>query len=228
MTMMLAGLWSSGFAGVVQRTQNFDADPSWEGSANQSAPQMFGFSAATNNAGGTAVGEMGGTNERSPKAWYADGSIGTIDLSVDNLSATFNIMIDGNSNSGLGYFNETTYAGAGDIRDGISFGFRFDDLNFYGLAGGGSATGAIAAFSAGTPVVVVMTYTAATQLCSWTVDGGTPVTATVDLSSLVVDHFGMVTHGDSSGHDNNMWFDDINYTVETPPVNQSSTWILFE
>ena len=213
LTMLLVGLMTPAFAGVQQKGQDFSSNPGWTGTGNTLSPHNFGYSLSTRNAGGAVAGEMGGYNERSPKATYADTNVGTIDLANDNLSLTFKVMIDGNGNSGLGYFNAADYASAGDIRGGTILGFRFDDRSIYGLAGGGSATDAIAELDSGVAATIIITYTAATQECSWQVNSDTPVTATQDLSAASIDSLGMMTHGDSSGAGNNLWFDDINYTV---------------
>ena len=222
LTMLLVGVWASGFAGVVQRTQNFDAFPGWEGVGNGTPPQSFGFSGDTNNAGGAGAGEIGGYNERSPVAWYADNAIGTINLATDNLSMTFNCMITNNGNPSFGYFNAESFTG--DMRNATFFGFRIDDVNIYPIANG-SQGGAFAVLEAGTPATVTMTYTAATQTCSWQFNEETPVEVVVDLSSSVMDHLGMTSFGDSGGAGNNFWVDDLEYSVgdDAPDPNATPT-----
>ena len=102
----------AGFAPALteQRTENFDTDPGWEGVANRDAPQNFGYSTDTNNAGGAALGEAGGYAERATKAWYAD-DIGVIDISDTALNASGKMAITAGDagNYFVGYFNDSNY-----------------------------------------------------------------------------------------------------------------------
>ena len=206
--LVLAG---SVMAAPSQRSEDFsETHWWWSGSGNTTAPQNFGISASTNNAGGAAAGEAGGWIERSPVAYFADGQIGTLDLATDDLSVSAKVMIDGNGNPGLGYFNAADYLGDGEPQKLVIFGFRVDDTDVYALANGFNAQ--VGALAAGTPSTIVMTYTAATGACSWTLDGGTPLELTQTLTGTI-DQFGIIPLGWSSGAGVNFWIDDLDYTV---------------
>ena len=109
--IVTAAILACAFAGATlaeQRTENFDADPQWEGVNNRIIParrlrvtQRFGYSPT--NYAGSAGGEMGGKVTRaSEPAFYAD-HIGHMTLD-DRLSASGSFSITSTTAGGGVFF----------------------------------------------------------------------------------------------------------------------------
>jgi len=215
LTMMFVSVLTVGFA-TQQKTIDGSTDPGtelfWVGLGNKTAPNNFGYSATTNNAGG-AVGEIGGYQERSPIADYSDTHIGTLTPATDNLTVNFKFFATG-GNPSFGYFNAANWAAspADDpykMASQLVISLDGPDVYFWG-EGGRNAVGTVARDQANTGV---LTYTASTHVVSFTINGGTPLTATINLSGDVYDRFGIRNLGQSSGNSCSFWVDDLSYTI---------------
>jgi hypothetical protein len=113
-------------AGVV--TDNFDADPGWTGTGNQSNGNNYGFSASTSFAGG-ALGEIGGTFSRTNPHRYFDSTLGGTfgTLSLDQaLSITGRVIvrnpINYNNNIIFGFFDSAD-------PDNTALGFQISEAS---------------------------------------------------------------------------------------------------
>ncbi|MFO1020813.1 MAG: hypothetical protein U0903_08975 [Planctomycetales bacterium] len=116
---------------LIQRRENFTADPKWEGFRNgllvpgkfPHIKQDFGYS-ATNYAGGKSPGEIGGTIQRAIQpAWYAR-VIKPLTLN-DSFSASGTFAarhVEGGSGAMIGWFHESSRG----WRTPNSVGFRID------------------------------------------------------------------------------------------------------
>ncbi|MEZ6193612.1 MAG: PEP-CTERM sorting domain-containing protein [Phycisphaerales bacterium] len=80
-------------------TQSFDSAVSaaaagWTEWQSRDGANDFGYS-STNFAGGTGSGEAGGLFDRSaPRGWYADNTIGTLDMATDDFFASGTMYLD--------------------------------------------------------------------------------------------------------------------------------------
>ncbi len=116
---------------TVQKKQDFDRDPGWEGSNNRVIPkeyptvtQDFGFSAT--NFAGKAAGEMGGKITRASEPAFCAAKIGAKTLD-DKLSASGSFAITKTTPGGgvfFGFFNAQQPGGGG--RPIASLGMHFD------------------------------------------------------------------------------------------------------
>lgn len=103
-------------SGMVLRTENFDRDPGWEGINNRTATmrdpikirQDFGYSAKTNNCGGSSPGEVGGFVTPAGEAAFYGKAIEATTLDLP-LSASGKMTIGtGGTHLLLGFFNSRT------------------------------------------------------------------------------------------------------------------------
>jgi hypothetical protein len=82
--------------------QSFDTEAAaiaagWTEFNSRAEENNFGY-AGTNIAGGASLGEAGGVIHRSaPRGWYADTTIGTVDMATDNLFASGYMVLDGSA-----------------------------------------------------------------------------------------------------------------------------------
>lgn len=169
-------------------SQSFGSDPSgagWAGNgANTADGNNFTYSAGTNNAGG-AAGETGGQINRGAnnRGYYADTSIGTIDMTTD-LHAEGRLMIDGTAADNgfyVGWINTTDpnntlqrlgfvfseNSGAVPSKSGARIALSNSGAN--GTASGGNAE---VSDIAGLPLYFSLDYSASTGILTgviWTI-----------------------------------------------------------
>ena len=191
----------------------------WVGAGNRTAPQDFGFSPQTNNAGGVTPGEVGGHIDRSPNAWYGDDDIGELDLATMDLTASVRWLQGGAGNPMFGYFQ-----GDGSTLGGEPNGLYWavDDLNLYlGASHTEEAESwhLVGSLTSGVRSTVTMNWAASTQ--TWTVtleDGPSRSLVVSDAPALNLDWFGIRSLSESEGSGVTFWADDIEYTIggDTP------------
>ena len=221
--LLLASLGASGYATPEQRTESFSAIPAWEGMGNETLPQSFGVSPSTQNSGGIDPGEGGGYIERGLPAWFADSYIGSLDPTTTVITFSAALMIESAGNPSFGYFDSNWTTGYPPN----ALMFRIDDNNVYLRAiGNGSAVESfVGQVTYGVPFHSELTFdpTGGGGQGAWSmsIDSGSPVTVTLEpgaRDSMTLDHFGLFTLGENSGHGCNFWFDDLVYTVEAGVV----------
>jgi hypothetical protein len=200
---------------------NFGSDPGWDGNGNRDGSQDFGWS-NTNNAGGSAAGEIGGDVVRGPNlAWYAQ-EITPIAAAATSFSASGKLILSGSGNFLVGWFDSTKAASGGLGWSPDNFvGFRSDDHSLYAYAdgGGGSfASGVTAGGSGATTFNVSYDHTSG-DLTATSGQGGSETRnigsdGPANLANL--DRFGILNlhnGGDAMG---TMWVDDLTFTGIVP------------
>lgn len=235
-TLMFAGL----ICGLLtvptradQKFEDFASDPFWDEFGNMSGAQLFGYSAVTNNAGGS-VGEIGGRIVRSSLAYYADDvTHNAVELnpSTDALSASGAAIIQpGSGNVLVGWFDKDGAGFGGlDWQPSDFLGFRTDESNLYLLSPmGGELVGSV---TQGTPFTFDLSYDPAGnegngQLALSIVGGGSATQSLGEgqkdfLPSF--DRFGLLNlHIPGNETSTEVYFDDLTYTTNVPQATVSS------
>jgi len=205
---------------VYAGTSTFDSDPGWDGNGNRDSGQDFGWS-NTNNAGGSAAGEIGGDVIRSPLAWYA-AEITPISAGTTSFSASGKLILSGSGNFLVGWFDSTKAASGGlDWGPDNFVGFRSDDNSLYVYAdgGGGSFASGVTAGGSGATTFNVSYDHSTGDLTATSGQGGSETRGVGDKGNLAnLDRFGILNlHIPGNDAAGTMWVDDLTFTGNVVP-----------